>query len=118
MFRTMRLAGLQIALAAMVLRALLPAGWMPGQSADVPLVICTMDGAVHAPAQPGHPIDRSDRDHQLCPFAAAVHLAVAVNAIALPASQEFGRALASVAHAARIATGFTPYSSRGPPSLV
>ena len=62
-----------LALIALLLRALVPAGWMPGP-ADTPFVICTVDGAVpHAPA--GHAPPDDVRQHDQCPFAAAPHLA-------------------------------------------
>ncbi len=117
MIRTLRLAGLHIALAATVLHALVPPGWMPGQGPGAPLIICTAEGGItlKAPAQRGHPADHSDRDHQLCPFAAAVHVAVAANAIALPAPSAFGRTLLSAPSIARGEPPFTPYSSRAPP---
>ncbi len=120
MVRTLRLAGLQIALAAMVLRALLPAGWMPGHVPGAALTICTAEGRiiVHAPALPGHPAAPSDRDHPLCPFASAVHFAVAADAIVLPAPSLFGRTRAPARGMARHATLLTPYSPRGPPVLV
>jgi hypothetical protein len=118
MTRMLRLAGLHIALVAMVLRALLPAGWMPAPESGTPLVICTIDGAIHGHAKPGGPADPSDRDHQLCPFAAAVHLAIAVHAIALPTPRQFGRTVAPTQNFARGETRFAPYSSRAPPSFV
>lgn len=66
-----------LALSAMLLRALLPAGWMPNPAgvADVPLVICSMDGLhrvlpVHAPLK-----GQQDERGSVCPFAAAAHLA-------------------------------------------
>ena len=40
-----------LALSAMLLRALLPAGWMPDLAGTgAPLVICTVDGLHHVPA--------------------------------------------------------------------
>jgi hypothetical protein len=69
-----RSAAVHFALVAMLLRALLPAGWMPAAitSADAsPFVICTVDGPVHAPARhaPAH-----DRASAPCVFAAAAPL--------------------------------------------
>jgi hypothetical protein len=66
-----------LALSAMILRALLPAGWMPNTDGvpGTPLVICSVDGVHHvAPAhEPSH---RSHQDHLIaCPFAAAAHFA-------------------------------------------
>jgi len=65
-----RCAAISLALCAMVLRALLPDGWMPAAAAT-PFTICSVDG-VHgggkAPADPA-------RSHAPCAFAAAAHLA-------------------------------------------
>jgi hypothetical protein len=66
-----------LALSAMILRALLPAGWMPNTDGipGTPLVICSVDGVhhvvpAHDPARPSRP------DHVIaCPFAAAAHFA-------------------------------------------
>jgi len=70
-------AALQIALVAMVLRALLPVGWMPAaiSSANAsPFVICTMSGPVHTPAKPSRAPDQ-DRANRPCVFASAAPLA-------------------------------------------
>ena len=82
-WRTTRLVLLQLALVAMVLRALIPAGWMPAAGGQgTGLVICTGQGLVTIqlgpdgkplPAQPGDQ-DQSHH-HDVCPFAAAGHLA-------------------------------------------
>jgi len=63
-----------LALVAMLLRALLPAGWMPAaiSSADAsPFVICTVDGPLHAPAKHAPAQDHAGTP---CIFAAAAHL--------------------------------------------
>jgi hypothetical protein len=82
---TCKSAAVQIALLAMLLRAVLPAGWMPAAiaSADAsPFVICTMDGPLHsAPAEPGHDHDRATSP---CVFASAAPLASPDIAIAAP----------------------------------
>ncbi len=61
-----------LALGAMLLRALLPDGWMPSAAAGAPFVICSADG-VHtggkAPADPAR-----ERGHAPCAFAAAAPL--------------------------------------------
>ena len=66
-----------LALGAMLLRAALPAGWMPNRASpgDALLVICTPHGLQHvAPAQaPGH-APLPDHGNQACPFGAAAHL--------------------------------------------
>ena len=67
-----RSAAVALALIAMLLRALLPDGWMPsGQSA--PFTICSVAPANHAgdkPSQPGQ-----EHRHAPCAFAAAAPLA-------------------------------------------
>jgi hypothetical protein len=81
MIRNLRFAAVHLALAAMVLRALLPAGWMPGASAGTPLVVCTMNGpeqiVLGADGKPlkHQPSQDDARGHEMCPFAAASHLA-------------------------------------------
>jgi hypothetical protein len=62
-----------LALTAMLLRAMLPAGWMPNPDgpAGAPLVICSLAGPQQA--HPGHaPQDSSGK---VCPFAVVAHLA-------------------------------------------
>jgi hypothetical protein len=81
-----RSAALALALAAILFRGLMPAGWMPGASAGTPLVICTMSGPAHVHAdangKPGkHDNGRSDT----CPFGAAPHFAALDAPIAAPA---------------------------------
>jgi Protein of unknown function (DUF2946) len=81
----------QFALAVMLLRALLPVGWMPGTTPQggMALVICDGDG----PAQPM--ADMPGMDHKStpdgnhhndeCPFAAAPHYAPAASLAVLAA---------------------------------
>jgi hypothetical protein len=101
-----------LAIIALLVRAMVPAGWMP--EAHAGLVICSAGtlGAIHhdgdqKPAQPSH---------QECAFAAAPHLATAPEAPALilPALHAF---VAASDHslALRIAARFTPQSPRAPP---
>jgi hypothetical protein len=113
MNRNWRFAALHLALAAMVLRALLPAGWMPGSTAGAPLVVCSVHGAEHNPSRPREP---SDREHTLCPFAAAVQIAVDATAIALPMPQSGIRIAPSPLRHPQSATTFPAYSSRAPPA--
>jgi hypothetical protein len=77
-------AAVHFALVAMLLRALLPAGWMPAAitRADAsPFVICTIDGPVHAPVRhaPAH-----DRASTPCIFAASAPLSSPVAHAATP----------------------------------
>jgi len=46
-----------LALAAMLLRAAIPAGWMPSARADAFLALCTADGLVHVLAPGAAPLD-------------------------------------------------------------
>lgn len=80
--KTARWAGFHIAVAAMLLRALMPDGWMPAPShrADAgwaPFVICTSNGLVQLHQAPDSDRHEDDADHRYapCPYAAAAHLA-------------------------------------------
>ncbi|HTO41191.1 MAG TPA: DUF2946 family protein [Rhizomicrobium sp.] len=82
MGRNLRFAAIYVALVAMVLRAMLPAGFMPGVTADgSTIVVCTMDGLVQLQLDAdGKPVKQSPlqddaRHQQLCPFAAVAQLA-------------------------------------------
>lgn len=78
----LRVIAVHLALAAMTLRALLPAGWMPDSNPDRTslLTICSIAG----PVAPGKAPAKSA--HEVCPFAAAAHSAVVADAarISLP----------------------------------
>jgi len=80
----LRSLAVTLALSAMVLRALLPEGWMPN-TFGVPgtsLVICSVDGVHHRPQTPS---GKPDADHgMVCPFAAMAHLARPQSPIAVP----------------------------------
>ena len=67
-----RSAAVSLALCAMVLRALLPDGWMPA-AAGAPFVICSVDGVHFGGKVPGDPA--RERAHAPCAFAAAAPLA-------------------------------------------
>jgi len=108
LFQTLR----HVALAALVLRAMLPAGWMPDSHG---LIICSATlGAVHHDSAPGQADGKAA--HQDCPFAASAHMAAAPAApsLALPAFHAFA-AQADRARAAVIAARFSPGSPRAPP---
>jgi hypothetical protein len=101
-----------LAIIALLVRAMVPAGWMP--EAHAGLIICSAGtlGAIH------HDGDQKPAPaaHEECAFAAAPHLAAAPQApaLALPAFHavvaETDRGLA-----ASIAARFTPQSPRAPP---
>ncbi len=105
----------------MILRAFLPAGWMPSvqDSGQTALVICTMDGPVLDLAGKSLPGKDDPRAHESCPFAAAAQPAQSSDYIALAAPQ-----LSSTAGPRRLASGldawrasFLKPASRAPPSL-
>lgn len=108
LFLTLR----HLALAALILRAMLPAGWMPDAHG---LTICSVTlGTVHHDSAPGH--DDGKTAHEECPFAAAPHLAAAPEApsLALPTVHAFAAAV-DRATAAVIAARFSPSAPRAPP---
>jgi hypothetical protein len=112
-----RRAAVHLALIALMLRALLPAGWMPDRGSGAPLVICTMDGPLKALDAEGKPIRHDPRDHETCPFAAAAHLAPPAEpaSLALPASAA-GPAAAPVQPVPVTARApYQPQSPRAPP---
>jgi hypothetical protein len=66
-----------LALCAMILRAAVPAGWMPNPvAADAaPFAICAVDGLHHAPVHQDPARGSQDEHGFACPFATAAHLA-------------------------------------------
>jgi hypothetical protein len=128
MNRRFRTTAVHIALAAMLLRALMPAGWMPSAaaSAGTPITICTMHGAVQmALGADGQPLKKShnqdnSRHHEMCPFAAAPFMAqpaaigelALLSPISMPAGSSAHRGIA--VHTAR----YVPQSPRAPPRFV
>lgn len=94
MRRSISRSAFTLALAAMLLRALLPVGWMPNAAAQGQafLTICTMDG-LHRVAVRGAPKptpEQGSREHAgvPCPFASAAPFAPLVHAAVLaPPSQ-------------------------------
>jgi hypothetical protein len=113
LFQTLR----HVALAALILRAMLPAGWMPDTHG---LTICSVAvasetlGAVHHDAAPGQADGKTA--HHECPFAASAQMAAAPDApsLALPGLHEFAASV-DRAQAAVIAARFSPGSPRAPP---
>jgi hypothetical protein len=80
LFRPLALA---LALSAILLRTLVPEGWMPSADTRAPLIICPMMGGVMhaAPAHRGLP-QHHDR---YCPFTASLAQLAAVSLPAIPA---------------------------------
>jgi hypothetical protein len=114
-----RRAALHLALAALILRAFLPAGWMPNPQgpAETAFVICTMDGPVtmDGKALPGKDDPRA---HESCAFAAAGHAAQSPDFITLAAPQLSSTAPRDLASALPLQrTPFSQPASRAPPTL-
>jgi hypothetical protein len=117
-----RLAAHHLAIAAMLLRALLPAGWMPDATGATAFTICTMDGAGHhaerqSPGKPA-PAD-SQHGHEECPFAAAHHVAAPVVTARLAAPSLAGRAadVSRPGAASGPVAEYEPHSPRAPPQI-
>jgi hypothetical protein len=111
-----------LALGAMLLRAALPAGWMPNPASpgDALLVICTPYGLHHlpssrAPARTPLP----DHGNQACPFGAAAHLSPP-QMLALAIAPAWSGALLDFPSAQRLtaeAPGRAAHGPRAPPVL-
>ena len=134
MLRTFRLAAVQLALAAMMLRALLPMGWMPNPDgfAQSPLVICLMD--MPSGMDMSHAMDMSkpmdmdmhghdhgqQQNNEQCPFAAAPHIAAPFtiaelappSELAFFAEKPIGRTLPA------LTLDYHPQSPRAPPTSI
>ena len=99
----------QVAFIALVVRALLPAGWMPDAQAGV--VICSVQTQEHdkkAPADAAR--------HEVCTFAAHPQLASVPDApqLTAPSLHAFA-ARTDRAYAGIVAAHFNPASPRAPP---
>ena len=104
-----------LALAALLLRALLPTGWMPDAQAG--LIICSATlGIIHHDGAPGH--SQGQTAHEECPFAGAPQLASAPETpqLSLPASHAFAAAT-DRAYAATVSARFASNAPRAPPPL-
>jgi hypothetical protein len=114
-----------LALAALMLRALLPEGWMPSSGDGAVLTICTMDGPVRmAVDDHGQPLKKQPAGHDsasqgVCPFAAAQHFATSGGALTVMAPPvaflvPFRPAVFVTPHRR---APYTPQSLRGPPAF-
>lgn len=114
----LRRALLDIAIFAMLLHALLPAGWMPGPASDgaISFVICSASGLHHLDGRDGHQ-DKGEHQNDACPFAAAPHAAtpVLVTAIAPPSRAFFGRSVFAAILPAPQRAAYLPQAQRAPP---
>ena len=77
MIRNARYAAAYVAILAMMLRALVPVGWMPARTPGHTFTICTVDGFQRI--TPAHRTGDHDpapaHDNSVCPFAASAHFA-------------------------------------------
>lgn len=133
-----RRAALVLALAAMMLRALLPIGWMPNLArfGESPLVICLMDtpsglDTSQAMDMPGMDMSNMEmhgqgHDHgqqqnsEPCPFAAAPHIAASSGIITgLAPPSQLGRFVEKPALVTGLALdlAYRPQAPRAPPSF-
>ena len=140
MLRVSQKAAVALALLAMVLKGLVPVGWMPNPQGfgETALILCDMDGPMSAAdmakmmtAMPGMDMSSMDmshggkkapdssRSHEECPFAGATHAgaATAPNAIALPElAVEHAHRPVPERSTIRFAL-YQPQSPRAPPEL-
>jgi hypothetical protein len=104
----------------MVLRAFLPAGWMPAaiSSADAsPFVICTIDGPLHTAPAKQTPSSDHDRANRPCVFASAAPLSPLADIVALAPSSATVPVFFTASHDSIIASAiFRPNAARAPPS--
>jgi hypothetical protein len=124
--RAVKSAGVQIALVAMVFRALLPSGWMPmASSAWPPFTICTINGPTQIsldssgkPTKPKLPQD-DDRHHVLCHFAGAnsAQTPPSVYSVGIPSVSEEDQLATRESDAPPEGDRFGPHAARAPPSL-
>lgn len=102
-----------LALIALILRAMLPAGWMPAATGT--FTICTVKSAHQQ--DPGNQVpDGSGQHDRLCAFSGTPQLGATPDAPALllPAFHAFA-AGADRAMAAKFAAHYAPQSPRAPP---
>lgn len=115
-----RLAAIHLAIVAMLLRALLPAGWMPDPAGTATFTICTMDATGHHAEQDpaGKPApDDGRHSHEECPCAAAPHVAAPVLAAQLPAPSTASHRVdfPEFAITSGPIVAYEPHSPRAPP---
>jgi hypothetical protein len=105
-----------LALCAMVLRALLPDGWMPAASGAT-LVICSIDGVHTGGGLPSDPAQ--EHSHAPCAFAAAAHLAPPdLGRLSLAQPTDSDRVdFAPVCQRTTCARPYRPGAARAPPAF-
>jgi hypothetical protein len=121
MTRNIRIAAVHLALAALILRAFLPAGWMPNPNgpSETAFVICSMDGPVFGADGKTQPGKVDPRAHESCPFAAAAQPAPATEVVALvpPILHVVSLRDQSGHDVESRFAALSPQSPRGPPSF-
>jgi hypothetical protein len=105
-------------LAALLLRALVPLGWMPGsaQLGQAAWIICTADGVI----QHGVPGKDDGQSHYQppCAFGAAHVMATPLaHVFAAPLLQTATTENTSAPAILRVAAAFTPQAPRAPPAF-
>jgi hypothetical protein len=122
MTRKFRFVAVQLALAALMLRALLPAGWMPNpHGGGAALVVCTIDGAAKPDRKgSGKTVPDSGHQHEECPFAATPHLAAPAIVAQLALPSILGRCFnpPQIGIAAVHTVDYQPQSPRAPPLAI
>jgi hypothetical protein len=111
-----RSAAVALALIAILLRALLPDGWMPGGEA-APFTICSVNVLHHESGKPSQP--EQEHRHAPCAFAAAAPLAPpAIASLALGISATSDALTPARAEGpAKSASPHRPNAARAPPAF-
>jgi hypothetical protein len=108
----------QLLLAALLLRALVPLGWMPGsaQLGQAAWIICTADGSIQHGA-PGK--DDGQSQYQPCAFTAAAHVMASPQAhgFAAPLLQAAAVESGTAPAVLLVPAALTPQAPRAPPSF-
>ena len=109
-------AARHLAILALLVRAMLPAGWMPDAQSGLTICSAATLGVIHHDG-PGQTDGKAQ--HEECAFAAAAHLAPATDLplLILPAFHGFVAETDS-RYAAEVSARFTPQSPRAPPRFV
>jgi hypothetical protein len=117
-------AALSVALAAMVLRAVLPIGWMPSAEAGAPLMLCPgADPAVAVQPMPGMDMPKAPAPKHaptlgtycVCAAAAPLSAPVSDQPQLVPQIAPRSVVLAQAHEAPARTSAFRPNAPRGPP---
>lgn len=115
MMRALRPFPLALAISAMLLRSLLPLGWMPSSDARAPLIICPIMGGMTR-AAPGKQ-DAPHHRNRVCPFTASLAQLSAPGA-PTPISLHPAKPIVHDLHARAFlfsTRSYRPQAPRGPP---